>query len=519
MISLKKSHKFSAVTFWALVAAYPFLANWAFSSTTQSPLTVGLEITAVTPLNDSFDISKPVNGAKIDFVRLAAERFAELSGTKASKVKGTSIMTMWHGGYDIPTAAGVWKFHNDHGALEAVSPVLGLDHLEDVANIYHAFEDVGLSPNVGWGGQNMGGGHIHLGIKTFRENPLLLRNLLVEFVNRPYLQAVFEEWIDDQSWRMIDRPEFKSFKRAIEDWDRHWYAGEKMTVESLIDAYFEGMMGRTPAETNRFIPEFLRPVFWRNIDVRVSDVNMVNPVSGGPPTAEFRFFRQAETAETLVKRVEFMDHLVKYLDSSFSEPIAIHQFTKEQLAILRKPEVASSIFSKYVTSKLKMPASDFTNELNFRFPELVTIIGELEQAQTKVMIKPSFNARGRGFYEVELHREGGLRVSEGLVDSQSKRVEAFVELPGKRKPQKLEFIRLKDNVYTASFQGDDLSSFRLKFTQNGEIVDSLSGVFELALNPGEFTRLDVAAKLRRPSIVVASEGIFAKLLRWGKKLR
>jgi hypothetical protein len=96
------------------------------------------------------------------------------------------------------------NIHNDCDALEICSPIF--NNIEDVRAFYTAMDETALCLGLVTHRESTGGGggHIHAGIpksilKNKKKLSLFIANIYRDMSNRPYLNALFNEYVDDHS--------------------------------------------------------------------------------------------------------------------------------------------------------------------------------------------------------------------------------------------------------------------------------------------------------------------------------
>lgn len=106
-----------------LLGVHIFITGGRSAAQDLSSITWGIELTATTDRNDASDVGAPVDGKIMDFPRKVAEAFAKEVGSVVIE-DNRSLKDRAHQVLSVKTANGIWKFHNDHGSVEAVSPIL-----------------------------------------------------------------------------------------------------------------------------------------------------------------------------------------------------------------------------------------------------------------------------------------------------------------------------------------------------------------------------------------------------------
>lgn len=324
-------------------------------------LTFGIELTATTDQNPQYDITKPISGKLVDIVYLMAKRFADLAGGLLEP------NPKYPGEWSVTTTLGKWNFENDTGVMEVVSPPLHLADLDSTRLVFQAFNDLGLKPEVKPGGEEGGGGHLHIGKHLFAADPLLLRNLMVSLMNHTFIGATLEEAGDDQANSLRDRGLIRFLKPELDRLDAAFASGQSVTIEEVARAFIRSFQDGT----DRAVPVGDDIYDW---DARYLDVNLTNLLTGLHPTVEFRMLRAPRSTGEVKTRVAFF---VAYLQklSKLKRPIPLKYFSEGRRRWLEMPSVIYAQWMGFVQS-LGLSAKDYKDFWETRFPLLSTQTAE-----------------------------------------------------------------------------------------------------------------------------------------------
>jgi hypothetical protein len=330
-------------------------------------------------------------------VEKMADAFQRITGGTRLKLPLTDIMGRFHKAIKIRTLDGAtWTFHNDHGALETASDVIpaGGGYAATSA-VFEAAKRIGLKAEYYIAGQLGGGGHIHIGRKIFDENPLLLRNLIVDLYNRPYIKAVLEEIADPAAPTITDRGREAEFRKRLAALDARFAKGETPDAEEVAMSYLgaigsrfkSGDMKNITEGTRKLIysllppqftieqamhlPEIARAAVFRNMDARNMELNLINLFLKSPPTVEFRSPRSPKSAKEVDARLNFLEHYIQYLNT-IDQPIEMKTFSTYERALLESPDYIRERWDALI-SLVGLEPAKYRYEWESRFPALLKV--------------------------------------------------------------------------------------------------------------------------------------------------
>ena len=275
-------------------------------------------------------------------------------------------------------AASRWDVGTDPGTLEVRPPVQKMETIfSSMEPLFKAAKKAKVIADFGFGGYWSGGGHIHVGRNIFDENPLLLRNLLVEVTNRPYIQAIFEALEDDQAKSIRQYGQMPQFKAVVDAVDQQWRATNgQMQIQAVLDA--------------------LRPV---SGGTRYRDVNLTNMYGGSPPTVEFRIHRGQSTAEECRDLSEFWTYVLANLSLEKS-PIALATMSDAEAETLRMPSRAKPLMQKFLHD-IGIPNPErFDRFFDQRFPDTAVKLGPAEKPDVEIRFADFVDQNDTPAYEV-----------------------------------------------------------------------------------------------------------------------
>lgn len=279
---------------------------------------------------DSSSRLKGAGGTLLDFVGYRNElRKRLLKG-----LRDELGITRSDGDWAFYDEVGKWNIDIDIGVIEIQPPPLRYGQiLPEMEALFRAAYTAGLKAEIAFGGIHGGGGHIHLDHGIFAQNPLLLRNLLVDVFNRPYIQAVLEELADDTQQSIHQRREYGLFRAVILEFDRTWRkrGGRIGPLEAL---------------------QILKP-YGMN---RYRDVNLSNLVNTTwPYTVELRMHRAQTFAGLFKDLADLWIYRLANL-SLATEPIPMLDLSREAFRRMQLPSVASHLWRKLIRdSRLPEP--------------------------------------------------------------------------------------------------------------------------------------------------------------------
>ncbi len=408
-----------------LLGVHIFITGGRSAAQDLSSITWGIELTATTDRNDASDVGAPVDGKIVDFPRKVAEAFAKEVGSVVIE-DNRSLKDRAHQVLSVKTANGIWKFHNDHGSVEAVSPILSTAQISSAEAVFSAFKKAGLKPLVAYGGLYGGGGHIHVGRNIFDENPLLLRNFIVDLLNRPYLRTALEEPGDPAARGVREMGAEKEFRRRLSILDGKFNRGEAVTARDVAVAHFESFDSAWKVALFRLLPSFIKTLVVRNMKGRNVDINLANIMLDLLPTAEFRTPRPPSDIEVLKKRIKFLEAYLHYL-KSFKKPIEMIHLSKSALAQLGRPSIVFKQWERFV-SKIKLEPSEFAYEIEERFPALAKG-GQTTLRGNQLEIREGVSQSGQRNFEIrvvsfqpvndlQIELTSNLRINSKFVQSE-----------------------------------------------------------------------------------------------------
>ena len=279
---------------------------------------------------------------------------------------------------EIGSAVSGWDVGMDPGTIEVRPPVQKMETIfSSLDPLFKAAKTAKVSADFGFGGYWSGGGHIHIGRNIFDENPLLLRNLLVDVANRPYIQAIFEALEDDQAKSVRQQGQMDQFKTVVGAVDQLWRAGNgQLQIQAVLDA--------------------LRPV---SNATRYRDVNLTNMYGGNPPTIEMRIHRGQLNAEECRDLSEFWTYVLANLSLEKS-PIAFDKMTDDEAATLRMPSRAKPLMQKFLDD-IGIPNPErFDRFFDQRFPSTVVRLGPAENPDVEIRFADFVDQNDTPAYEV-----------------------------------------------------------------------------------------------------------------------
>ena len=220
-----------------------------------------------------------------------------------------------------------WNIGTDPGVVEVRPPPQTLKTiLPTMRALFEAARKVGLPSEIAFGGFGGGGGHIHIGRNIFDKNPLLLRNLLVDVYNRPYIKAMLDEMGDVGNAASIQqRGEDARFRKSIAEFDERWRQTRgELDIEAAL-RIFAGLYK----------------------DERYRDVNLTNLYGKGLPTVELRAHRAQRTPEDFYDLAEFWLYRIANL-SLAKGPIRLEPASGTRRQDLMLPSAAATLWRKLV---------------------------------------------------------------------------------------------------------------------------------------------------------------------------
>ncbi|GEM_PF-2781276 len=372
---------------WILLLTVASLGLAQAQEVREDALIFGFEPTATDDniYSDDWSVSSTAREAKRD--ALINELLARMPGSRRDNGYGHVIE--WEG--------QKWNIGTDPGVIEVQPPPMKLsDVVRKMTPLYEAMWAVGLKTklpdNPKWGT----GGHIHVDKKIFVDNPLLLRNLLVDIHNRAYIEGIFNDLGDHYNARtLFERGEQDAFIDVIEAIDRKAAAKGKYEYQDVLDA--------------------LKPIFGSQ---RYRDVNLTNLWTDSPPTVEVRLFCGQSGPKDLYDEARFLGRYLKHLEAK-GKPIEPHKFTQAQRDALRSPTVAEAEFRKLL-GELGLEWTPYERFVRNHFPDPLKAVG----AQVRVA---DFYEPGRGdtwggldnpfvMYEVRIASEGTVKVDGATIE-------------------------------------------------------------------------------------------------------
>ena len=426
-------------------------------------LTWGFEPTAVTLQNEFFDIGKPVNGKMIDYVKQSAEKFAELTHGTVITPTDRTILSTYQGILEVKNSVGTWMFHNDHGALEVATPIITDDTFGMMDQVFETFKEMGLSPNYYSAGQGGGSGHIHVGRTLFDKNPKILRNLLVDLENRPYIQSVFEELGNDQSKSIRDFGAEAEFTKRLGAIDASLLAGKAITIEDIADAFIKSTSPAWKVMIAKILPKSLESIMFRNMEGRTSAINVVNLFTNRPPTIEFRAFRPPNTTLELKQRMTFLKRYLNWLANQ-EELIPFKDMSTVELKRMRAPAQAIEDWNKFLKDELKLDPADYQSEIDERFPILTHSSVKVEDGGYEFEVRP-MHTIDHPLYEIRI-------VSEEKPD---------VEVSFLSQTRHPIFTEVKPGTWSASFASNEVVGAITvsAYDSKGRINRNITGNYDL----------------------------------------
>ena len=334
-------------------------------------MTFGFEVSLASP-----ELDLAVR-ADIDWLRMMTRDQANLSTALASEMGAE--------------AASKWEVGLDPGTLEIRTPVQKMETIfSSMEPLFKAAKKARLVADFGFGGYYGGGGHIHIGRNIFDENPLLLRNLLVEISNRPYIQAVFEELADDQAQSVRQRGQMGEFKNEIDAIDQKWRdtsghldMNELLTV--LKPMFKKSLAGLSTATGSRY----------RDVNL----ANLYSKTGEDPPTVEIRMHRGQSSAEDCRDLSEFWTYVLASL-SLEKGPVPLSTMSQAEAETLRLPSRATALMRKFVRDTGIPNPERFDRFAEQRFPQTVVKLGPAEHPDVEIRFADFMGENDTPVYEV-----------------------------------------------------------------------------------------------------------------------
>lgn len=367
-------------------------------------LQFGFEPTFTSLRMDHLYYSDPNNpaafGAYQKTLRDSLER--ELERELKPRRASASASSYWHKKWTVSVDGGVIEIQPPPQRLKTILP--------QMKALFRASSRVGLAPEIAWGGIEGGGGHIHIDQGIFARKPLLLRNLITDLRNRPYIQAVLGEMADDQAQSVWQKGQEPSLRRALRTLDAlppslPGRASLRMTL---------GVLNLLLGE-NRYRDLNLQNIMHRRLYGRTSELR----------TVELRLHRAQRSPEDFQDLAEFWAHRLAAL--RLSGPIPIEPLSRAEAGRRQLPSVASALFRKLVLDSGLPRPRRFERFVRERFPAPVSF-GPPGRPSIKIRYMEPVGKRGHRYEVLVLAPE----ISELRVGRGRRRVDLMEapELPG-----------------------------------------------------------------------------------------
>lgn len=213
-----------------------------------------------------------------------------------------------------------FKISLDPGVLEIKMAPMGIDSYKKFASdiqdaIFVSAANTGLFP---WDYQ--GGGHVNIGLSEIAENPLLLRNFLVDLYNHPEL--TMGAWGYDTNnalpWHMTSEKSQEQFQKVIQKFDQGVFkkiGGIKDFLKAVRKSFSN-------------IPFEPYGVSWKNRSISRSkhigvSLHHIDSLNKSEERIEIRSFRPQKDIYQFIRQIELLQARINYLNG-MTEPLPIH---------------------------------------------------------------------------------------------------------------------------------------------------------------------------------------------------
>lgn len=294
------------------------LSSFAFSFSIQAvEPTYGAEFTLTNRKVYNADYSTvDAELVEVDANREAKEAMIKRLREVCKSRKCTVEMTKNHYGIEVGRVIysdGFWfQVATDPGVIEIQTKPCTLKEWKKnqarvQRDIFDLGEEIGLKPN--W---NAGGGHIHIGASAFENDPLLLRNFMVDFFNHTEIPNGAMEEEPGQSLPFSELPVAKKklFNKLLQQLD-----GKEITMDQFLNSVSKDIYSTYFSDLKRE---------WHPKYVAFNIERMIDPaIPEGERTVEIRSIRTQLSADQFVKLTELFEKRMEFL-KGLNRPIEFH---------------------------------------------------------------------------------------------------------------------------------------------------------------------------------------------------
>ncbi len=329
----------------------------------------------------------------------------------------------------IGSDQGKYKIGHDLGFVEVQPMPVSLSEIkEKIGPVFRAFEFAGLTTKLRSSSKAfMGTGlHIHVEKTVFEKHPILLRNLLADLHNRPYLESIFnnmgnhtnaipfyEAKLQDELFRVL----------AIID------------SQAKVDGYYVYQKILDVLSESKFSQD------------RYLVVNLMNLFNQRLPTVEFRLMGGQVDENDLSDQAFFLAHYLEHL-SKISDPIAPKTYVSfSDFERQRSPLNAETEFLRLL-SLIHLPKDSYQRFIDRRFPLTTRLSGKYENEPFSIEVRVYDNRTG---FNVKSQDEIGGCVEFRTTDKRIGRIDLVTRAEPTRE---IPFLQFPNNQET--LQGNQL---------------------------------------------------------------
>lgn len=171
---------------------------------------------------------------------------------------------------------------------------LVLDRLDQY--LFQSAREVGLEPH-----QNLGGGHIHVSRRAFRENTLAFRNFFVDFQNRPEIGlGVFGKSYQNAPMLSLLNPKNRiAFEKTLKKLSQN----KNMSLNEFVNLIREDVY------TESYVPEWGGPTHYQALNL--NRMNWEDQFA----TIEIRSFRPQKNVEIFYKQIQLLNRWIERMQN------------------------------------------------------------------------------------------------------------------------------------------------------------------------------------------------------------
>jgi len=305
----------------------------------------GLEFTfSSNELGDLYNEEKFFNNTDFKYRKVSERVHSELVAVVEKNCSGCQLKLVSEGASQVVFPDRYWiQIATDPGVIEIQAKPATLKQYQKLKArfdiLFESAAQIGLFPDT-----FMSGGHIHVGLAAFKNNPLLLRNFLVDFTNHFELaEGILDLNPKNASSLRMQQDEFGAldrFKTFIENFDRGTLLSKNHkkieSSEALAKQYYDIVQqGNLYGKSARY-----------------QALNLQRHNKGQESTIEIRSIRTQASFDEFLQELTLFEGRLKYLKKLTDKKIRIpleDYVNSSKLGTKKFDKLLVEKFYRYVT--------------------------------------------------------------------------------------------------------------------------------------------------------------------------